>query len=80
MQGAPSDLPSTCLTVDCLTVTGGHVWAERDLSTAIAVAMRLLGATEKTMVKARGEVNLGPFDSLWRRRERCMCVCVCVCV
>ena len=68
MPGTPSDLPSTCLTVERLTATASPIWGNRDLTTAIAVAVGLLDAREETRVKARGEGNLGPFDSLWKRR------------
>ena len=68
MLGAPSDLISTCLTTECLTVTAGPVQSGRDLTAAIAEEVGLLGAREETRVKARGEGNLRPFDLLWKRR------------
>ena len=69
MPGALCDLISTCLTVECLTVTAGPVRGDRDLTAAIAVTVGLLGAAKETIVKARGEGNVGPFDSLWKRRR-----------
>ena len=69
MPCAPSDLISTCITVECLTVTAGPVWGNRDLTAAIAVTVGLLGATKEAIVKGRGEGNLGPFESLWKRRR-----------
>ena len=68
MPGAPSDLISTHITVESLTVTAGPVRGDRDLTAAIAEEMGLLDATEETTIKARGEGNLRPFDSLWKRR------------
>ena len=68
MPGAPSDLICTFLTVECLTVTAGPVWGGRDLTAATAEEVGLLGAREETIVKAWGEWNLRPFDSLWKRK------------
>ena len=57
MPGATSDLPRTRLTVDCFTVAGSHVRAERNLIAAVAETAGVLGTTEEGMVKARGEVD-----------------------
>ena len=55
VSGASRSLLSTSLTVDGFTVTRCHEGTERDLTAAIAVAMRLLSLTEEPLVKARGE-------------------------
>ena len=63
-------LLSTSLTVDRLTVTCRHEWAERDLTATIAVALRLLGPTEEVRIEASREGHPGSFGSLRGERER----------
>lgn len=69
MPGASRCLLGTSLTVDGLTVTRRHEWTERDLTAAIAVAMRLLGPTEEVRIEASGEGHPGSLGSLWREED-----------